>query len=98
MAQKKITCIINGKILHLSEAAYKLAAENYGAKLAVENPLESPVELKQPLIKPPKILVAAEKPAEIKPEEPKQPEVKEEATELIKEIPKVKKSRAKKNG
>jgi len=52
MADKKIKAIINGKMITLSEAAFKVAKRFYGAVSETELQLSKPVELSKPLIKP----------------------------------------------
>jgi len=66
----KVKCIINGKSITLSAAAFKVAKRFYGAISETELLLTKPVELSKPLIKP------TMKPIIIKPPLKSVPEVK----------------------
>jgi len=48
----KVKCIINGKSITLSAAAFKVAKRFYGATSEEELRLSKPTELQKPLIKP----------------------------------------------
>jgi len=48
----KVKCIINGKSITLSAAAFKVAKRFYGATSEEELRLTKPIELSKPLIKP----------------------------------------------
>jgi len=48
----KVKCIINGKSITLSAAAFKVAKRFYGAISETELQLSKPTELQKPLIKP----------------------------------------------
>lgn len=58
---KTVTCVVNGKTVHLSERAYEVAKRYYGAVLVEPVIIEPPFELKnKPLILPPKNISVGE--------------------------------------
>jgi hypothetical protein len=79
MAEKRIKCLVNGKIVLLNDKAYKIAKRFYGAVSEVEMAQAKPIELQKPLLKP------TLKPTIIKPpiKQPEVIEVKEEGDPLV---------------
>ena len=58
---KTVTCVVNGKTVHLSERAFEVAKRYYGAVLVEPVIIEPPFELKnKPLILPPKNISVGE--------------------------------------